>query len=329
MFTFEIHMSTKNTDFASVCFKAYDGFANLGISRLLEPSDMVLLAIPDKLTVMTYLYQIRAHFSGQELNVVQIEENSSKSTYKVGNYETDPNSSVDQEKFYAELNDLKREPELKQPEEGLADLIFQEDSVFINNNGVRESESEYETPEDHVSPSVASPSTRRTKSDTDQQKTQQSLGRTSAFEESGQSSTAQAQPTLGRKKLLKADTLDLSDLTQMDNKKGDVFPTPLCEDSDKKEHQNSDGNINFSELENHGHPELEERKKIETESHFGKTNLEVRDKPGYTYNRDVDVDKKWHSSQRKLEMDSEFETKTAINQTDYLATKTAQVRTYE
>lgn len=58
---------------------------------------MVLLAIPDKLTVMTYLYQIRAHFSGQELNVVQIEENSSKSTYKVGNYETDTNSSVDQE----------------------------------------------------------------------------------------------------------------------------------------------------------------------------------------------------------------------------------------
>uniref|UniRef100_A0A8C5CP84 EH domain binding protein 1 n=1 Tax=Gadus morhua TaxID=8049 RepID=A0A8C5CP84_GADMO len=54
--------------------KAYDGFANLGISRLLEPSDMVLLAIPDKLTVMTYLYQIRAHFSGEELNVVQIED---------------------------------------------------------------------------------------------------------------------------------------------------------------------------------------------------------------------------------------------------------------
>uniref|UniRef100_A0A6Q2ZCA0 EH domain binding protein 1 n=1 Tax=Esox lucius TaxID=8010 RepID=A0A6Q2ZCA0_ESOLU len=63
--------------------KAYDGFASLGISRLLEPSDMVLLAIPDKLTVMTYLYQIRAHFSGEELNVVQIEANSSRSTYKV------------------------------------------------------------------------------------------------------------------------------------------------------------------------------------------------------------------------------------------------------
>lgn len=47
---------------------------------------MVLLAIPDKLTVMTYLYQIRAHFSGEELNVVQIEANSSRSTYKAADF---------------------------------------------------------------------------------------------------------------------------------------------------------------------------------------------------------------------------------------------------
>lgn len=87
--------------------KAYDGFASLGISRLLEPSDMVLLAIPDKLTVMTYLYQIRAHFSGEELNVVQIEANSSRSTYKVGDFETDTNASIDQDKFYAELSDVQ------------------------------------------------------------------------------------------------------------------------------------------------------------------------------------------------------------------------------
>lgn len=70
---------------------------------------MVLLAIPDKLTVMTYLYQIRAHFSGEELNVVQIEANSSRSTYKVGDFETDTNSSIDQDKFYAELNDVQHQ----------------------------------------------------------------------------------------------------------------------------------------------------------------------------------------------------------------------------
>ncbi|KAM6916355.1 EH domain-binding protein 1 isoform 2-T2 [Xenentodon cancila] len=95
--------------------KAYDGFASLGISRLLEPSDMVLLAIPDKLTVMTYLYQIRAHFSGEELNVVQIEANSSRSTYKVGDFETDTNASIGQDKFYAELNDVQHRQVNSQP----------------------------------------------------------------------------------------------------------------------------------------------------------------------------------------------------------------------
>lgn len=93
-----------------IVHQAYDVFASLGISRLLEPSDMVLLAIPDKLTVMTYLYQIRAHFSGEELNVVQIEVNSSCSTYKVGDFETDTNASIGQDKFYAELNDVQPHP---------------------------------------------------------------------------------------------------------------------------------------------------------------------------------------------------------------------------
>uniref|UniRef100_A0A8C9TUA6 EH domain binding protein 1 n=1 Tax=Scleropages formosus TaxID=113540 RepID=A0A8C9TUA6_SCLFO len=105
----------KRTHATTSRHQAYDGFASLGISRLLEPSDMVLLAIPDKLTVMTYLYQIRAHFSGEELNVVQIEANSSRSTYKVGDFETDTESSIDQDKFYAELNDLHRGGEGAQP----------------------------------------------------------------------------------------------------------------------------------------------------------------------------------------------------------------------
>nr|XP_014263324.2 EH domain-binding protein 1-like protein 1 isoform X9 [Maylandia zebra] len=63
--------------------KAFDGFEALGISRLLEPSDMVLLSVPDRLIVMTYLSQIRSHFTNQELSVLQIEHNSSKSSYGV------------------------------------------------------------------------------------------------------------------------------------------------------------------------------------------------------------------------------------------------------
>ncbi|XP_061103369.1 EH domain-binding protein 1-like protein 1 isoform X14 [Conger conger] len=64
--------------------KAFDGFAALGISRLIEPSDMVLLPVPDRLIVMTYLCQIQTHFMGQELSVLQIEQNSSQSSYAVG-----------------------------------------------------------------------------------------------------------------------------------------------------------------------------------------------------------------------------------------------------
>nr|XP_043877256.1 uncharacterized protein ehbp1l1a isoform X1 [Solea senegalensis] len=61
--------------------KAFDGFAELGISRLIEPSDMVMLTVPDRLIVMTYLNQIRTHFTGQELSVLHIEKDSSESSY--------------------------------------------------------------------------------------------------------------------------------------------------------------------------------------------------------------------------------------------------------
>uniref|UniRef100_A0AAY4CP01 EH domain-binding protein 1-like protein 1 n=2 Tax=Denticeps clupeoides TaxID=299321 RepID=A0AAY4CP01_9TELE len=71
--------------------RAFDGFAALGIPRLLEPSDMVLLSVPDRLIVMTYLCQIRAHFTGQELRVLQIEQNNSQTSYAVA----DPSQAPD------------------------------------------------------------------------------------------------------------------------------------------------------------------------------------------------------------------------------------------
>ncbi|XP_060789787.1 uncharacterized protein ehbp1l1a isoform X9 [Neoarius graeffei] len=81
--------------------KAFDGFAELGISKLIEPSDMVLLPTPDRLIVMTYLNQIRTHFTGQELSVVQIEQNSNESSYVVGEkiQNTDPDAAA---RYYAE-----------------------------------------------------------------------------------------------------------------------------------------------------------------------------------------------------------------------------------
>ncbi|XP_054534416.1 EH domain-binding protein 1 isoform X6 [Pan troglodytes] len=296
--------------------KAYDGFASIGISRLLEPSDMVLLAIPDKLTVMTYLYQIRAHFSGQELNVVQIEENSSKSTYKVGNYETDTNSSVDQEKFYAELSDLKREPELQQPISGAVDFLSQDDSVFVNDSGVGESESEHQTPDDHLSPSTASPYCRRTKSDTEPQKSQQSSGRTSGSDDPGicsNTDSTQAQVLLGKKRLLKAETLELSDLYVSDKKK-DMSPPFICEETDEQKLQTLDigSNLEKEKLENSRSIEC----RSDPESPIKKTSLSPTSKLGYSYSRDLDLAKKKHASLRQTESDPDAD-RTTLNHADH------------
>ncbi|XP_012332614.1 EH domain-binding protein 1 isoform X4 [Aotus nancymaae] len=304
--------------------KAYDGFASIGISRLLEPSDMVLLAIPDKLTVMTYLYQIRAHFSGQELNVVQIEENSSKSTYKVGNYETDTNSSVDQEKFYAELSDLKREPELQQPISGAVDFLSQDDSVFVNDSGVGESESEHQTPDDHLSPSTASPYCRRTKSDTEPQKSQQSSGRTSGSDDPGMcSSTDSTQPQvlLGKKRLLKAETLELSDLF-VSGKKKDLSPPFICKETDEQKLQTLDisSNLEKEKLENSRSLEC----RSDPESPIKKTSLSPTSKLGYSFSRDVDLAKKKHTSLRQTECDPDAD-RTTLNHADH-SSKTVQHR---
>ncbi|XP_055983027.1 EH domain-binding protein 1 isoform X5 [Sorex fumeus] len=305
--------------------KAYDGFASIGISRLLEPSDMVLLAIPDKLTVMTYLYQIRAHFSGQELNVVQIEENSSKSTYKVGNYETDTNSSVDQEKFYAELSDLKREPELHPPTSGAVDFLSQDDSVFVNDSGVGESESEHQTPDDHLSPSTASPYCRRTKSDTvEPQKSQQSSGRTSGSDDPGICYSAESthvQVLLGKKRLLKAETLELSDLYVSDKKK-DVSPPSVCEETDEQKLQTLDISSNLEQ------GKLDHFRPLECgsdpESPVKKTTLSPSSKLGYSYNKDVDLGKNKYTSLKQTESDPDTD-KSTLNHADY-SVKTVQHR---
>lgn len=100
--------------------QAFDGFAELGISRLLEPSDMVMLAVPDRLIVMTYLSQIRTHFTGQQLSVVQIEQNSNESSYAVGEkiQNTDPDVAA---RYYAEkfqTSQLAREADGHIPDKG-------------------------------------------------------------------------------------------------------------------------------------------------------------------------------------------------------------------
>ncbi|KAM5164940.1 EH domain-binding protein 1 isoform 2-T2 [Mantella aurantiaca] len=214
--------------------KAYDGFASIGISRLLEPSDMVLLAIPDKLTVMTYLYQIRAHFSGQELNVVQIEENSSKSTYKVGNYETDTNSSIDQEKFYAELSDLKPDDVLehKEAEATATDFDSNDDPMLANDIGIRDHEAKSQdlTEQSNVEKVLPTP---RTRSHLELQNSSRTLESEEQRKYDGRYTPhIQTQPIAAKRKLLKPDVADLGDLSSVSlSSKESVTPGTVSGDS--------------------------------------------------------------------------------------------------
>lgn len=80
-------------DVVGNCRMAFDAAEFLGIPRVIEPRDMSLLAVPDKLAVMTYLYQLRAHFTGHQLQIEQIGNTSDESSYVIGNYKTDNLSS--------------------------------------------------------------------------------------------------------------------------------------------------------------------------------------------------------------------------------------------
>lgn len=266
------------------CFnlQAYDGFASLGISRLLEPSDMVLLAIPDKLTVMTYLYQIRAHFSGEELNVVQIEANSSRSTYKVGDFETDTNASIDQDKFYAELNDVQSRQVnphsvasasaesngTKNAEDGMpkADCKVDEETAMLKAAGHLQS-----------SPPVPSPRT---------------VGLTSA-PDSSQATPASEE----RGSLIEANTLDLSELPQR------------VEREMEKEKQQKD-KVGEETREDDTEPgSLSRRGPLSSSAHHQKL--------GFSYNRDADLIKKKRASLRHSESELASDTNSPpVNHTD-------------
>ena len=46
------------------CIQAFDVAEQLGVARILNADDMMLLVVPDKLNVMTFVYQLRAQLTG-------------------------------------------------------------------------------------------------------------------------------------------------------------------------------------------------------------------------------------------------------------------------
>lgn len=76
-------------DVVGNCRYAFDAAESLGIPRVIEPLDMSMLSVPDKLAVMTYLYQLRAHFTGHQLQLEQLGSTTDESSYVIGNYKSD------------------------------------------------------------------------------------------------------------------------------------------------------------------------------------------------------------------------------------------------
>ncbi|RVE51898.1 hypothetical protein evm_003518 [Chilo suppressalis] len=67
---------------------ALEASAALGLPKVLCPAD-VLRPTPDKLAIMTYLFQLRAYFTDNELQVEQLGNDETESSYLVGRHDTD------------------------------------------------------------------------------------------------------------------------------------------------------------------------------------------------------------------------------------------------
>ncbi|XP_053620517.1 EH domain-binding protein 1 isoform X3 [Plodia interpunctella] len=68
---------------------ALEASAKLGISQVLCAADVYACPVPDRLAIMTYLFQLRAHFTGNELQVEQLGNDETESSYMVGRHDTD------------------------------------------------------------------------------------------------------------------------------------------------------------------------------------------------------------------------------------------------
>ncbi|CAH1126450.1 unnamed protein product [Ceutorhynchus assimilis] len=95
-------------DIKANCKIAFDAGDKLGIPRVIEPSDMHMLAVPDKLAVMTYLHQLRAHFTGHQLEVQQIGRTAEESNYVIGKFNTDKDTDITKQVFGQEIINLRK-----------------------------------------------------------------------------------------------------------------------------------------------------------------------------------------------------------------------------
>ncbi|XP_041985659.1 EH domain-binding protein 1-like protein 1 isoform X2 [Aricia agestis] len=92
---------------------AMEAGARLGVPCVLAPRD-VCRAAPDKLAIMTYLFQLRAHFTGNELQVEQLGNDETESSYLVGRHDTD--AALPAELFSREVSARRSRTAIPRPQ---------------------------------------------------------------------------------------------------------------------------------------------------------------------------------------------------------------------
>ncbi|XP_050555883.1 EH domain-binding protein 1 isoform X3 [Spodoptera frugiperda] len=95
---------------------ALEASSKLGISQVLTAADVCSRQIPDRLAIMTYLFQLRAHFTGNELQVEQLGNDETESSYLVGRHDTD--GSIPQELFSREISTRRSRNMMDRPRPG-------------------------------------------------------------------------------------------------------------------------------------------------------------------------------------------------------------------
>ncbi|ESO00783.1 hypothetical protein HELRODRAFT_192414 [Helobdella robusta] len=80
------------------CKLAFDAGESLGVPKVIEPSDMVLLKVPDKLSVLTYLFQLKSFFTNDHRGIMSssLSSTSKPSTRSSKPGETTSNFNFDQ-----------------------------------------------------------------------------------------------------------------------------------------------------------------------------------------------------------------------------------------
>lgn len=125
---------------------------------MIEPTDMVLLKVPDKLAVMTYLHQLRSHFTGQTLEIQQIGKSTRESTYTLGELDNSQNAMISEEMYGSDNSRVMPE---KSPSERDSKTLQEQSSPGIDQTDevvLRRPKSQSSSPDKSVHSKSPSPS---------------------------------------------------------------------------------------------------------------------------------------------------------------------------